>query len=226
MTEDTAESERKRLPTVLLDLPSAQQLAGHFATHRDLLFVRECCGRLLQLLDSTEGEPDSVFVEALWTAALVGYSRCFKDGKREYRLQTRDIAALPLEGEVVEFHQLMLDLRDKHIAHSVNPFEQIVVGAMLSPLDAPNRQVEGISTLMGRLVVVDRNAVWQLGNLAHAMATAVAEKVEKQTAIVLAETQALDIDALYRLPEARIVAPGADAVAKPRSWPSDQSPRA
>jgi hypothetical protein len=210
------ENESARLPTVVLDLPSARDLAGHLAVYRDLIFVQECCERLLQLNDGGEVEPDPVLVDALWSMAVIAYARCFKDGRREYRPQLSEVAALPLEGEFVEFHEFILKLRDKHIAHSVNPFEQVLVGVVLSRPEDPERKVEGVATLAARHFVADNVGVGQLGHLAHTLAIVVAQKAENYTASVLADAEALDIDELYALPPLRFVAPGVDSAARPR----------
>ncbi len=217
MTDDVAEGELAELPIVLLDLPSARDLAGHSAVHRDLVFVTQCCSLLTQLMDHSGGEPNPLVAEALWSAAVIAYARCFKDGKRKYRPQPADIEALGLEGEVLDFHNLILALRDKHVAHSVNPFEQLAVGAVLSPADAPDRRVEAISVLGMRLAAHECDGVWQLGNLACHMADAIGASIQQQTSAVLAEAQALDVDALYALPPLRAYAPASEAATKARS---------
>lgn len=216
MTNSAGSDEAVQLPTVALNTPSARELAGHLAVHRDLLFVRECCERLLVLFGSEDATPDSVLVDALWSTAVIAYARCFKDGRREYRPQPSELAALPLEGEFIEFHELILKLRDKHIAHSVNPFEQVVVGAILSAPGASELKVEGVATLMGRHFVADNIGISQLGHLAHAIAAVVAKKVESIQETVLAETQAMDIDTLSALPPLRIFAPGSESAAQAR----------
>ncbi|HXF20750.1 MAG TPA: hypothetical protein VN597_09870, partial [Streptosporangiaceae bacterium] len=58
------------LPTVPLDLPSAQVLADLVATVQDLQFVMDCCKRLLTELARPEDERDMVVPQALWSAAL------------------------------------------------------------------------------------------------------------------------------------------------------------
>ncbi|MCM2417667.1 hypothetical protein [Streptomyces sp. RKAG293] len=205
------------LPTVELDLPSAQNLGSMLAILQDLRFVEGCCSRLLTLMNGPEDERDAVLTDALWSAAVIAYARCFKDGKREHRLQNADITSLPLEGEVLEFHKLILMLRDKHIAHSVNPFEQVGVGAILSPDAGSVRQVEGIATLSMRHTSTDAQGVWQLLNLAKALADALVKRAKNQTAVVQAEAEDLDIEALYRLPRMRLTAPGSEAAARPRT---------
>ena len=65
-----------------LDLPSAQVLADQIATIQDLQFVMECCKRLLTELVTPEDERDPVVPQALWSAALTAYDRCFSKGTK------------------------------------------------------------------------------------------------------------------------------------------------
>ena len=77
---NAASSQAQKL-TVALDLPSAQVLADQISTIQDLQFVMECCKRLLTSVKPEE-ERDAVVPQALWSAALMGYDRCFTKGKR------------------------------------------------------------------------------------------------------------------------------------------------
>jgi hypothetical protein len=75
-------------------------------------------GRLLQEL--TRHEADHTLIDALSTAALIRYSRCFTTGIRE-RL---DISQLLSASEADrEFHERIRGIRDWHIAHPVNQQE-------------------------------------------------------------------------------------------------------
>ena len=98
--------------------------------------------RLLQLLD--ENSNDDVLLRSYWTAALISYIRCFATGKR-FGLSPETVFK-GREG-ATEVHEFVLDLRTKHIAHSVNPFEQTVVGVILSAPESGRREVEGVAAL-------------------------------------------------------------------------------
>src|SRR5256886_16775078 len=90
--------------TVALDLPSARTLADQASIIGDLQFVMECCKRLLTELARPEEDRDAVVPQALWSAALVAYARCFGKGKR-FGLTAEDVRTLPLRGEVVKDHR-------------------------------------------------------------------------------------------------------------------------
>src|SRR5580700_9576469 len=98
--------------TVALEGPSAQLLADQALIVGDLQFVMECCKRLLTELDRPPQDRDPVVPQALWSAALTAYGRCFGPGKR-LGLTADDVRALPLEGAVLKYHQWVLAERDK-----------------------------------------------------------------------------------------------------------------
>lgn len=199
--------------TVALDVPSAQILADQAAIIQDLQFVMECCKRLLTELAKPEIARDPVVPQALWSAALVAYARCFGKGKR-FGLTTDDVRALPLQGEVMKYHQWVLGERDKLAMHSKNPFDTAKVGAALAPPDQEKRRVEGIAILSASHVLVDDTGVRQLGGLASELAKQSAEKAQKQQDAVLADVQQLSIDSLYKLPPLRTRPPEAEAEAE------------
>ena len=184
--------------TVPIEAPSAQLLADQAGIVSDLRFVIECCKKLLAELDKPEIVRDPVIPQALWSAALVSYARCFAKGKR-FGLESEDVRSLPLEGEVMKFHQWVLAERDRLTRHPANPFDTAKVGASLSPPDAGKRRVPGIVILSTSQLLVDDTGVRQLGGLASELAKQTADKAQKQQDVVLADTQQASIDSLYKL---------------------------
>jgi hypothetical protein len=205
-----ATSPDEQLLTVALDLPSAQVLADQAATVQDLQFVMDCCKRLLTELGTAEEDRDPVLPQALWSSALVAYARCFGKG-RQLGLTTDDVRNLPLHGAVMKFHKWVLEESRKLTVHPANPFETARVGAALSPPEQGKRRVKGIAIFSASHVLIDDVGVRQLGGLASELAKHVAEKAQEQQDTVLADTQQLNIDSLYRLPPLRRRPPGDDA---------------
>jgi hypothetical protein len=193
--------------TVALELPSARVLADQIATIQDLQFVMDCCKRLLSELAEPEEQRDPVVPQALWSAALVAYDRCFAKGTR-YGLTPDDVRALPLQGQVMKFHTWVMAERAKIAAHPANPFAVARAGAVLSPPGQPERRVEGVTVLSARHVLVDGTGVRQLGALASELARRLAGKAREQQDTVLAEAQKADLDGLYKLPPLPAGPPG------------------
>ena len=189
--------------TVALDVPSAQILADQALIIQDLQFVMDCCKRLLAELAKPEEDRDPLVPQALWSAALVAYARCFGKGKR-FGLSTEDVRNLPLRGEVMKYHKWVVGERDQLTMHPANPFAATKVGAALSRPDRGERRVEGIVILSTSRVLVDDTGVRQLGGLASELAKQTAEKAQVQQDFVLADAQQLNRDSLYKLPPLRM----------------------
>jgi hypothetical protein len=200
--------------TVALELPSAQLLADQIATIQDLQFVMECCKRLLTELVKPEQEREPVVPQALWSAALTAYDRSFARGKK-FGLTVDDVKSLPLEGQVVKFHEWIVDERNTLGRHATNPFETARVGAVLTDPDQADREVRGITVLSASHILVDGAGVRQLGALASELARQTAEKAQKQENTVLTEAQHLGLDKLYTMTPLPVGAPSDDTGSAP-----------
>lgn len=185
------------MPTVAIDVPSAQVLADQASIISELQFVMDCCKRLLADLAEPEEERDPLLPLALWSSAVLAYGRCFSKGKR-FALSNDDVKNLPLHGAVMKFHQWILEERDKLAARAANPAEGAKVGAALSPPEQKDRRVEGIVIFASSREVVDDTGVRQLGGLASELAKQTAEKAQEQQDVVLKDAQQLNLDSLYQ----------------------------
>ena len=185
------------MPTVAIDVPSAQVLADQASIISELQFVMDCCKRLLADLAQPEEERDPLMPLALWSSAVLAYGRCFSKGKR-FALSNDDVRKLPLHGAVMKFHQWILEERDKLAARAANPAEGAKVGAALSPPEQKDRRVEGIVIFASSREVVDDTGVRQLGGLASELAKQTAEKAQEQQDVVLKDAQQLNLDSLYQ----------------------------
>ena len=185
------------MPTVAIDVPSAQVLADQASIISELQFVMDCCKRLLADLAKPEEERDQLMPLALWSSAVLAYGRCFSKGKR-FALSNDDVRNLPLHGAVMKFHQWILEERDKLAARAANPAEGAKVGAALSSPEQKDRRVEGIVIFASSREVVDDVGVRQLGGLASELAKQTAERAKEQQDVVLKDAQQLNLDSLYQ----------------------------
>ncbi len=79
-----------------------------------------------------------IITRSLWESALVTYARCFGTGKR-VRL---DESVFDGQSEgTLRWHKYFKDTRDKHVAHSVNPFEFGHFGVRLTGRGTDNVRV-------------------------------------------------------------------------------------
>jgi hypothetical protein len=185
--------------TVALDTPSARILADQASIIQDLQFVMDCCMRLLTELDRPEEDRDGVVPQALWWSALLAYARCFGKDRR-LGLATEDVRSLPLQGAVMNFHEWILEERDKLTTHPEDPFEAAKIGAALSPPELKDRRVQGIAVFSASRVLIDVVGVRQLGGLASELAKQTAQKAQEQQDSVLVDARQLDVDSLYSSP--------------------------
>ncbi len=200
MAAGTTATPQTPMLTVALEGPSAQLLADQALIVGDLQLVMECCKRLLTELDRAPEDRDPVVPQALWSAALTAYGRCFGNGKR-LGLAADDVRALPLEGAVLKYHLWVLSERDKLTTHPLDPFEGTKVGAGLSLPGESDRRIHGVAILTASRLLVDDTGVRQLGGLASELAKQTAAKAKGQQDTVLAEAQQLGLDSLYKLPQ-------------------------
>ncbi len=209
----TAAPQEGTLPAVALEGPAARDLAESAAVIGDLQFVMECCKRLLAEFAVPEEERDPLVPQALWSAALTGYARCFGKGSRP-GLTLDDVRSLPLEGEVVKYHQWLLAESGRQAGRATSPFDEVRIGAVLSPKHSPERKLRGIAILPVSKVLTDETGIRQLGGLASELAKQTAERAREQQDTVLAATSRQDIAALDRLPLLRMLTPADEAAAR------------
>jgi len=203
---------QQKLPIAILKSDKATEMADYHAILLDLGFVMQCCTELLVLLEKPK--QDGPHVRALFTAALVAYVRCFSTGVRSAKVNPDIFASI--EG-ALQRHQSIKDMRDKHIAHSVNAFEDTSIGAVLSDPAAGQKTVRGTITLTGSRVSDSAEGIKQIGSLAKIAFESTKARFDALQVDVLAEARALNIDELYARQTPRFTAPGYDTVAKSRS---------
>lgn len=185
--------------TVSLVMPSARILADQASVIQDLQFVMDCCQRLFTELVGPEEDRDEVVQLALWSSALVVYARCFGEDGRS-GLAVEDVGKLPLQGEVIKFHEWVIGERDRLTEHPADPFEAAKIGAALAPSGQKDGRIEGIAVFTTSRVLIDATGVRQLGGLASELAKQTAVKAQQQQNSVLFDAQQLDVASLYESP--------------------------
>ncbi|MGB7542427.1 MAG: hypothetical protein WBM28_10475, partial [Burkholderiales bacterium] len=155
---------------------------------------------------------------ALSTAACISYAKCFSSGVR----QSLDSDLLSTaDTELKKLHHFVVNLRDKHIAHSVNSFEENFVTVHIGEHFQSSQEIAtvGVSntTTFGLLInapaELKRLAQWWLGKIHEEMA------VERAKVLRIArETPILEIKA-YGVPQSSSHADRAGNIRKPRSSP-------
>jgi hypothetical protein len=118
--------------SVRLDVPEANRLIDLNGIKWDLTFVIKWCDVYLahfkRLFKEAQGDDDAFRAFAI--AIPTVYARCFASGVR--RRLDAPLAKL-LTAEETCCHEEFINLRDKHIAHSVNNFELGYIEVNLNP---------------------------------------------------------------------------------------------
>lgn len=187
----------------------AREYADLFSVSNDLSFVLGATDRLLAEFNKPDNPQDTVIVRALWSAATIAYMRCFGSGKRE-GLQTEIFHALP---DADTAHQHIKDTRDKHVAHSVNAFEEVMVGFVLGA--APDTSAEGVVNLLMFRICDDANGVRNLQILARHALDATRSQLESLKKRLLEIGQNMPRTELEKLPPLEIRVKGKPGTARP-----------
>lgn len=138
----------------LSHLEEAREAEDLHGILRDLEFAKEAIKTLNEMLEHSnkdDAEPNnaSLIRRSLYTAALIAYARCY--GKPRKKPSGKRIlldAEQVFVGANVDWmrhHKHFIAVRDKHLAHSVNPFEINRAGLFVEDWDAnPPKHVVGI----------------------------------------------------------------------------------
>ena len=197
-----------------LESPAASGLAVLCATFEDLQTVLRCCELLVGFLAPSKGEEathdatDPVVVEAVWTAALLSYARCFGagvDGGAPAPLTEDDVAATHPGAEVLEWHRVILRLRDHYADRAVNPRERFSVGVAQDADGA----AKGVAVTSIRQPLVDELTVRQLGGIVYALSEVVDGRIAAGQTQLLTEVQDVAPADLARLTVLDLAAPDA-----------------
>ena len=158
----------------------------------DMQATIELCNRI-ETLWQTWKTLDFSLNEALSAAATVRYGRCFKSGVRD-RLPEEALKAAP--DLLQDTHRFVLDLRDKHVAHSVNPFEENDVTVQIGDHFALSAEIVAINTAHGRAVGFPSDKPAQLRALAEWWIAWLKGEMEEEKALLLQLARTFSLEVL------------------------------
>jgi hypothetical protein len=192
----------RRMPTSYtpfrLTESDAFRLADMAGVQMDLRTVAATCAQLGRKRDR-DGLEDMLGLEAMQDRALVRYGRCFKGGVRTaFVVPQAWIEALA--AELREAHAYFIDLRDKHIAHSVNDWEMNVPVAYVG-IDHETGAIappSSISVQQHRMVMIGSESVDRLWHLAKALADRVEAEMEVEKAKLLEVARRIPAEEIKR----------------------------
>lgn len=163
-----------------VDLAEAEPLADLSGAARDLESARDLAKYLAARFAS--GTFDLEVVDAFSTAILVRYARPFMTGVRA-KLGEETLTNLTLEQR--QLHDKFMAWRSKHIAHSVNPFEENHVVAYYNEQAVAETGIQSISVQQDRLVGLSMQDLEDIQKLANTVLAVVNARIDAENARVL-----------------------------------------
>ncbi len=175
-----------------LNWKEAECLADLAGISRDLETTIAFCDILTELLETRQG--NQVLLEAVFAAALVRYIRPFSKG---VRAKIPDCILSSLPPDLSKFHELVKNLRDKYIAHSVNAFEENQVVAYLRAEEGGPPRVDSISVQETRLNCLAQGDIKKLKELCNAVKHHVSALRAKEESRLLELARHIPVENLY-----------------------------
>ena len=153
----------------------AAALAGLQSIHYDLWSAIQLCEYFES--QSQNGYPPSEITDAFSTAILVRYSRAFVSGVRK-GLGEGAMASLSVRQRAN--HKRLRAFRNKHIAHSVNAFEDTKVQARYCEERVQEEGITAVSAAHYRVVGLSSRDVGDVMDLCKALLVYVDAKIEEE----------------------------------------------
>jgi hypothetical protein len=152
-----------------LIFPEAQEYADMIGIQYDLRVTSEYCDRIQVLQEATP--EDVLLLEGLTHAAVMRYCRAFSPGTR-FHLDRDILDGLPQAQ--LDDHDFFKSLRDKFMAHPVNPFEENSVYAQVNKGANGNIEIPNVQSHHLRMLFLNPNEIQNL----RVLAVAVLKRVE------------------------------------------------
>ncbi|HZE59647.1 MAG TPA: hypothetical protein VE085_03750 [Burkholderiales bacterium] len=176
--------------------PEAHRLADMVGVLDDL---RAAAAAAVKLRTVDQSPLNDVVLEALQDSALIRYGRAFSTGVRtEFRIPPEWIDALP--EDLRKAHDDLLDLRNAHIAHSVNDWEMNVPMARLRvDRDTGDAKVHAVSVNQSRVVLMAHRLSKALESVVELLAVRIERERKIQEARLLDIAKTIPVDEPKRL---------------------------
>jgi hypothetical protein len=177
-----------------LESPDALALADLAAIFEDLQTVLRSCERLVSELGSED--PDDLTLEAFWTTAVLSYTRCFSSRASGTGLTPDDVTETGINGDVLGWHKVLMQLRDHYADAAVNPREGFSVGVAQDAAGKAN----GVAVTSASPARVDDLTVRQTGAITFGLSRIVDQRIAERQERVFAALSPMSKAELDKLP--------------------------
>jgi len=195
-----------------LRIPEATRLADLHGIATDLQRAQEFARLFLAQFNT---EPSNwQLVEPLSIAIAFAYARAFSGGVRHH-LTEEDLASLTEAQRAT--HQFLRDYRDKHIAHSVNEFEENIARANYCQERVATEGFTSIGYGGGRLVSLSGNEIQAVIEITAALEIHVRNQIKAEEERLLPIVRAMPLEVVLAGGQ-KAFQPTLSNVAKRRKW--------
>lgn len=190
-----------RLASISFDLRSTIQLCEYFEA---------------QCAAAEHGYPPSEIIDAFSTAILVRYSRAFLTGVR--RGLGEDALAV-LSSTQRDNHERLRAFRDKHVAHSVNAFEDTKVQARYCEERVHTEGITSVSAAHYRVMGLSSGDVEDVADLCRTLTAYVDAESERERRRLLEFVRSMPPADVLSMPSSPTLAPDHSKIGKRRKRP-------
>jgi hypothetical protein len=134
-------------------------------------------------------------VEALMTAAVIKYTRCFTTGV-PMKLRTSDSYLVEMNARFHKLHDYYVQLRSRFVAHAINAFEDTYVITPVAVKDGVRLPLYAVSAGQNRLVLSTYNAN-ELLELMKPVRNAIDLRIKAEEKKLLVHLQSLPMDVVH-----------------------------
>jgi hypothetical protein len=181
---------------VEVDTPSAARLRDLASLRRDFEVARRFADSYVAVADQRADHANAP-EDALWVAAVIRYCRAFSTGAR---LAERASPEAYTDVQRTQ-HQRVLDLRNAHLAHAVNDFEQVTVVAYLTDSSFSAPKIESVTQMVTEAHLIDAGDCAALVALCDAQIASLERRMKRVQNEIGEELVALGRQAIYALPD-------------------------
>lgn len=191
----TRDDRRRRELTRALRGDAATLLADLESYRSDIARTVFACERILA---PGLGRLDLETMQIVYEAAILSYARCFSSGVRmklPFDINTH------LSEDARVFHEQILLIRDKLIAHAVSPLETVIPVSVLADSEIGGPGVESVGALHFRAAWNLKRDVPNLLTLSRGVLEVIDSELHRLKAAILDELRKGDIQAMYAEPQ-------------------------
>ena len=155
-----------------------------------------------EALEAMMEQQDASVRTMLWECAIIRYGRAFMSGVRGFL--DKDALVNGLSSESLGTHNLIMAIRNKSVAHSVNDMEANVAVCMLQHTSNPaERAYVGSGAIHGRMLPDPSDPQRFMAIIAEVLAS-LSASIDGLQSEVDEELRKIPLDELYLVPELRI----------------------